>query len=638
MINVKDFGAKGDGVADDTSAINRAFAASSHVHFPTGTYRHSAELRCIKPSVVHIAAEAGTVLMGVGSGFTSLRIGGAPANFDPFNFGSFVLAKPAVAGEAVIQVNGLRVEPGDILRISSPQEWDEVTKHGELVEVDSASGSSITLTRPLFGSYAAATTHVMRLTMPTVNVSNLTIVRASNDQGLLIRCARNVDVNNIRVSGARYAGIVAQFIYGGEIRNCSSRDGWYANTGTSYGLEVTTAQDVDIHSNTLYGGRHALTLGNYEPNRFVSIRGNTLANKPSETVGALNTHGGAQYITITDNKVSGGCEIAATDVTFTGNTVIGDASAVARPLAIFYFSRDSDHLIVTNNVFRSTARENGLSPLHLRFTRRGVSARVIRVAGNIISGRIDQAQGGIWIAPAVSAGQGADSRIGQLEILDNDVSVEGNALSYALLVNDQGGGAGFYPIIRSAVVRGGRYVNASGRAIGFINLNAPDARTGDVVISDLTAESPTQAVYSEGLATLAVLRNRIDGGGTVFSKDVTRLIDVRENRIFNAAAHSGVELGSGNGGEVVVANFYFNSRGVPAGGNQSLRAGPTVQASMNAVTWGSELPTSGEHRRGDVRWRTDAGAGQSPGWVCTSGGLIPGSPAPVWRAMAPLAP
>ncbi len=39
VVSVKDFGAVGDGVADDTAAIQAALAASNNVSFPFGTYR-----------------------------------------------------------------------------------------------------------------------------------------------------------------------------------------------------------------------------------------------------------------------------------------------------------------------------------------------------------------------------------------------------------------------------------------------------------------------------------------------------------------------------------------------------------------------------------------------------------------------
>lgn len=39
VVSVKDFGAVGDGVADDTAAIQAAINAANHVHFPAGTYK-----------------------------------------------------------------------------------------------------------------------------------------------------------------------------------------------------------------------------------------------------------------------------------------------------------------------------------------------------------------------------------------------------------------------------------------------------------------------------------------------------------------------------------------------------------------------------------------------------------------------
>lgn len=45
VINVKDYGAKGDGVTDDTAAINAALALGGRVYAPVGTYHVSGELK-----------------------------------------------------------------------------------------------------------------------------------------------------------------------------------------------------------------------------------------------------------------------------------------------------------------------------------------------------------------------------------------------------------------------------------------------------------------------------------------------------------------------------------------------------------------------------------------------------------------
>ena len=38
MLNVKDFGAAGDGATSDTCALRRALAAGGEIYFPAGTY------------------------------------------------------------------------------------------------------------------------------------------------------------------------------------------------------------------------------------------------------------------------------------------------------------------------------------------------------------------------------------------------------------------------------------------------------------------------------------------------------------------------------------------------------------------------------------------------------------------------
>jgi hypothetical protein len=62
--SVHDFGAKGDGIADDTTPINNALTGGGDVYFPTGTYRISSALR----------VNAKTTLRGAGRGQSIIRM------------------------------------------------------------------------------------------------------------------------------------------------------------------------------------------------------------------------------------------------------------------------------------------------------------------------------------------------------------------------------------------------------------------------------------------------------------------------------------------------------------------------------------------------------------------------------------
>lgn len=73
-VNVKDFGAVGDGSADDTAAIQAALTAHDHVLFPTGDYKLSGT----------ISLKSGNVLLGAGYSNTRIFRDTAVTPFDYF--------------------------------------------------------------------------------------------------------------------------------------------------------------------------------------------------------------------------------------------------------------------------------------------------------------------------------------------------------------------------------------------------------------------------------------------------------------------------------------------------------------------------------------------------------------------------
>lgn len=85
--SVTDYGAVGDGVADDTAAIQAAIDASYGVYFPTGVYK------CTRP----ISLRNGSRLVGEASG-SEPGMPGAQLDFSTFNYGRALQGPPGGSG------------------------------------------------------------------------------------------------------------------------------------------------------------------------------------------------------------------------------------------------------------------------------------------------------------------------------------------------------------------------------------------------------------------------------------------------------------------------------------------------------------------------------------------------------------
>lgn len=106
VVNVKDYGAVGDGVTDDTAAIQSAISSTANrIYFPQGTYKISSSINLNSASgktltgagmwnttIVPSATVAIAVLLGTSSGTTNLTIQDIGIN------GSWVSGAPAIKG------------------------------------------------------------------------------------------------------------------------------------------------------------------------------------------------------------------------------------------------------------------------------------------------------------------------------------------------------------------------------------------------------------------------------------------------------------------------------------------------------------------------------------------------------------
>src|SRR5881628_73624 len=162
--DVTAFGATGNGTTDDTAAINNAIAAvlnGSTLLFPCGTYRTSSQL-FINVSNVTVDGSGCATIRSAGSG--RVMVIGGSGDGNP-NYGPAV-ALSATANElakSFTTVSSLGLNPGDYVFLqqggmdssdgSGNTGCDPAGCRGEVVQVASVSGNTVTVTTALHDAY-----------------------------------------------------------------------------------------------------------------------------------------------------------------------------------------------------------------------------------------------------------------------------------------------------------------------------------------------------------------------------------------------------------------------------------------------------------------------------------------------------
>jgi len=547
--------------------------------------------------------------------------------------GGQALGSDAGAGGNIISIPAaLGLAKGDIIRVSSSVLFNpsrSIYWKGELAEVHSVSGDNVTLTTAIVDSYTAATTIIFKLVAPKVEVSNITLLRDSDDTGLSIWETRNTVLNNVHVEGARIACIAMAYIYGGQVNGCSTTDAWYSGTGQSYGLSVSSSQGLDVSGNNFNGGRHAITLGGYEPCRFNHIHDNEISVIRNQGSGAFDLHGNCQYNTVVNNSINGGANFSGSDVIFKNNHIKQHASTASGGNSgiVAYFEKDSSYTLIEDNEVisygdgSSTSGLGGYAFIGIQFEYNNVTVDRIKLKGNKCSGQIGFAHGGIWVYPLSASNTG--NTIKRLELIDNDIVVESGsgAASHTIFFSDNTHGASNLITIEECVIQGGRYEGNVGR---IVQLSVDDA-SGFLDIVDVDFIMNGTGMYTpngENFSDIRFNRNRVKkdspGSGTLefWGHDTVEVID---NTFENMTGTNFLDVRNATKLTERGSRLIATTGGIIAGGTyvnafESFGGDPTTEARTTAA------PVAGTWAKGDIVWNEAPVAGGTMGWVCTTAG------------------
>ncbi|MCB9058446.1 MAG: dockerin [Calditrichae bacterium] len=274
--NVKDFGASGNGVSDDTQAFKNAISATAEgnaLFIPEGTYLITSTLKIKK----------GIVLRG--EGFSKTKI-----NFN-FNDGANCISIESwdesgwtniidgyLKGSNTIEVeNNSNLKIGGIVQILQDNDpdvytegrngsWDDESV-GQILKVSGISGNTITLNKALYYSYNPDMKPRIRAIdmVEYAGIENMYIERVNNNDwgsNIILTNAAYCWIKNVWSEKTLTSHVMLRRTYKSEIRENFFHDSHvFGSGGQGYGITIE-AQSTDnlIENNIFERLRHSMAL------------------------------------------------------------------------------------------------------------------------------------------------------------------------------------------------------------------------------------------------------------------------------------------------------------------------------------------------------------------------------------------
>jgi len=367
VVSVKDFGAAGDGVADDTAEINAALASGAKmVHIPAGTYKVSATLNV--PVNVSI----------VGDGPNASIIDGSAATYANLTSGYHInvaagtwtalpalTTNPVAGASSLVFASAPSVTRGDIICIYNPTNgsWSGFRTYyraGEYQRVAGVSGLTVTTQGSLYANYVAANVNLYRLTNPsTASISGIKLLGLADTGNPVtgINTTGTVDFvfENVVVTGCSYACIAINQAWNCTVTACSCQEDAASSFGGDYGIVVANSTGVHVNGGTHYAARHAITTGGGDgignvPNRMVRYSSILAMTGSTTTIGALDFHGNCEHCVVTGCTIDGGMIVGGDHITIDGNTILGRG---ASDVLVLGAELKGTNLSITDNLMQN---------------------------------------------------------------------------------------------------------------------------------------------------------------------------------------------------------------------------------------------------------------------------------------------
>ena len=345
FIDVRLFGANGDGISDSTSAFQSLISflnssTSRKVKIPAGRYIITKEL--IFPK--------NTIIQGDGLNISILDFSkGSPSNFQTYGAAlNIVAAAPVFMSSAVIPLFGditltlntaSSVSENDVLMIwdsvpSSYSAFDTNYMQGELVDVSINSTSTvINLKGRIRAHLYQNQPSVYKMDPSYGSISDLGVISPlgvallpynAGVAPINFQYLTSGNITNVTANNSDYCGIILNKCYNISLTRNILNKNQYDTSGLSYGISISNCQKIIIRDSIISASRQAISTGG---NQFFAIvcRDIYVDNCTLNSTGGIEAfgwHGNTEFSSITNSVINGGIIVAGRMNLVDHNTII----------------------------------------------------------------------------------------------------------------------------------------------------------------------------------------------------------------------------------------------------------------------------------------------------------------------------
>lgn len=320
IVNVKEFGAKGDGVTDDYNSFFKAISLSIPIYAPSSTYKINSELLIDNNTFSFIGDGDNTVLDFSSGG--SLKIFSTDTSLPS-------LSQNITSGSNTITFSSSHgLVEGDVVIAWNPTDYSfssyrNYYRDGQMFRVAKASTNTIVKTYGVSAkTYISSSMQMSKINGGFVSLKGFKIIPPSTGIALWIDLHQSVKLRDITIdAGSNNTAIEIYRCFDINIKNIKST----VNLGDAYPIIISNSQKVTADSLSLYSNRHCFAIGGRGsvPSRDILVSNSIFENDGTLGIGATDMHGGCENVIYSNCYINTAANMAGKNVAYLNCTIIG---------------------------------------------------------------------------------------------------------------------------------------------------------------------------------------------------------------------------------------------------------------------------------------------------------------------------